>query len=99
MWCPCLPGAPSTPGGGYTKAVEADFVNLISYRVTATELVLEFGNFFPGQEGRAEADDDDMYIRVVMNADMLENLLHGLEEAKRARDKRRGVVPEQHVEK
>jgi hypothetical protein len=37
--------------------VEADFVNLISYRVTATELVLEFGNFFPGQEGRAEADE------------------------------------------
>jgi hypothetical protein len=75
--------------------VEADFVNLISYRVTATELVLEFGNFFPGQEGRAEADDDDMYIRIVMNADMLENFIKGLEDAKRARDKHRGAASEQ----
>ncbi len=71
----------------YTEGVEAFYANIISYRVTAEELVLEFGSFFPGQEGRSEPNANDTTVRVVMNAKVIEQFLSGLAMAKEARDK------------
>lgn len=73
----------------YTEGVEAYYANIISYRVTAEELVLEFGSFFPGQEGRSEPNASDTTVRVVLNANVIEQFLSALTMAKGARDKHR----------
>lgn len=71
--------------------MEAYYANLLAYRVTATELVLEFGNFFGGQENRSQPDFQDYDIRVVMTPDLIEPLINLLEQAKSARDQQRGL--------
>lgn len=71
--------------------MEAYYANLLAYRVTATELVLEFGNFFGGQENRSQPDFQDYDIRVVMTPDLIEPLINLLEQAKSARDQQRSL--------
>lgn len=66
--------------------MQAYYSNLIAYRVTATELVLEFGNFFVGQENRTQADPADFHLRVVMASDILELLIKNLIDAQASRD-------------
>lgn len=66
--------------------MESYYANLLAYRVTANEPVLEFGNFFAGQEDRSKADFQDFDIRVVMVPDLIEPLINPLEQAKAARD-------------
>ena len=82
----------------YTEGVEAYYANIISYRVTAEELVLEFGSFFPGQDGRSEPNASDTTVRVVLNANVIEQFLSALTMAKGARDKHRSTA-RQRVEK
>ena len=73
--------------------MESYYANLIAYRVTPTELVLEFGNFFTGQEeNRTEASFKDFDIRIVMNPDLIEALLQFLDQAKVARDAQREAM-------
>jgi hypothetical protein len=70
--------------------LESYYANLIAYRVTANELVMEFGNFFAGQDdNRTKADHEDFDIRVVMNPDLIEPIINLLEQAKKARDEQR----------
>jgi hypothetical protein len=69
--------------------VDAYYANILAYRVTPNELVLEFGNFFAGQDNRSQAEFDDFDIRVVMSPDLIEPLISLLEQAKVARDQQR----------
>jgi hypothetical protein len=71
--------------------VESYYANLLAYRVSAHELVLEFGNFFAGQENRSQADFQDFDVRVVMVPDLIEPLINLLEQAKVARDQQRSL--------
>jgi hypothetical protein len=71
--------------------VESYYANLLAYRVSAHELVLEFGNFFAGQDNRSTADFKDFNIRVVMVPDLIEPLINLLEQAKVARDQQRNL--------
>jgi len=72
--------------------MESYYANLLAYRVTAKELVLEFGNFFPGQENRSQADFEDFDIRVVLDPDMIEPLIQLLQQAQHARDEQRNAL-------
>jgi hypothetical protein len=74
--------------------VEAYYANLLAYRVTATELVLEFGSFFGGQENRPKPNFTDYNVRVVMVPDLIEPLINLLEQAKAARDQQRNLFAE-----
>lgn len=69
--------------------MDAYYANLLAYRVTANELVLEYGNFFAGQDNRTTAKFEDFDIRIVVNADLIEPLIALLEQAKLARDEYR----------
>ncbi|HTC36474.1 MAG TPA: hypothetical protein VK724_24045, partial [Bryobacteraceae bacterium] len=71
--------------------MESYYANLLAYRVSAHELVLEFGNFFAGQDNRSTADFKDFNIRVVMVPDLIEPLINLLEQAKVARDQQRNL--------
>lgn len=75
--------------------MEAYYANIVTYRVTATEFVLEFGSFFVGQGGRATNNENDTVARVVMNADILESFMNILATATEARDKHRQERPKQ----
>jgi hypothetical protein len=69
--------------------VEARYANLFAYRVSTVELVLEFGNFFHGQDNRSQAGFADFDTRVVMSADLLEQVIQMLEQAKQSRNLQR----------
>ena len=71
--------------------MESYYANLLAYRVSPHELVLEFGNFFAGQDDRSQADFRDFNIRVVMVPELIEPLISLLEQAKAARDRQRGL--------
>jgi len=72
--------------------VEARYANLFAYRVSALELVLEFGNFFHGQGNRSQAGFEDFDTRIVMSADLLEQLIQLLTQAKESRDAQRSQL-------
>lgn len=70
--------------------MEVHYANIVAYRVTNLELVLEFGNFFSGQDNdRKQADHTDFKTRIVMPADMLDVMIQALNQAKDARDQAR----------
>jgi hypothetical protein len=71
--------------------LEAHYANLLSYRVSANEFVLEFGNFFAGQGNRTQAEFEDFDIRVVLTPDLIEPLIELLQQAKAARDVQRAT--------
>jgi hypothetical protein len=71
--------------------LEAHYANLFAYRVSAQELVLEFGNFFLGQGNRTQAEFVDFDIRVVMSPDLIEQIIMLLEQAKQSRDDQRAA--------
>jgi hypothetical protein len=75
-------------------AMKSYYANLLAYRVTANELVLEFGNFFPGQGDRAQAGFEDFDIRVVLTPDLIEPFVQLLQQAKTARDLQRASLIE-----
>ena len=76
--------------------MEAYYANIVAYRVTPTELVLDFGDFFPGQDkDRKQYDHTDLKTRVVMSADMIEVMIQALNMAKNARDESRKSVHQQ----
>jgi hypothetical protein len=54
------------------------FANLINFRMSPTELVLEFGSFFPDRPGIAPPSDQKPDVRVVMNILVLDNLITAL---------------------
>jgi hypothetical protein len=72
--------------------LDSYYANILAYRVTAHEFVLEFGDFFAGQGNRTEADFDDFGIRIVMIPELIEPLMNLLEQAKIARDKQRAEL-------
>lgn len=78
--------------------MDAYYANLLAYRVSASELVLEFGNFFTGQEDRTKAEYRDFGIRVVMIPDLIEPLIALLEEARVARDRQRSLFEQEKRE-
>lgn len=79
--------------------MEAYYANIVSYRVTADELVLEFGCFFPGQDGRAQPNQQDTSVRVVMSANAVEQFQAALSIAREARDKHRQEAAKQSARK
>ena len=67
--------------------MEVLYANIVAYRVTSNELVLEFGNFFAGQDNdRKQPDHTDFKVRVVLSADMIDVMHQVLGSAKEARD-------------
>jgi hypothetical protein len=66
--------------------MEVKYANMIGFRVSRSELVVEFGNFFPGQDdNRAKADYRDFHTRIVLPAELIEALKQSLEQASAAR--------------
>jgi len=59
---------------------------LVAYRVSAEELALEFGTFFPGEGNRASADYEDFVLRVVMRPSLIPELIRMLQQAKTAHE-------------
>ncbi len=66
-----------TADGAYVSN-QTVFANLINFRITPTELVLEFGAFFPDRPGVSPPADFRPEVRVVMNVNVLENLAQTL---------------------
>jgi len=70
--------------------MEVKYANLVRLLASHNELVLEFGDFFPGQdEGRTVADQRDFKTRIVLSADMIDVLAQSLKHAAAVRDKAR----------
>jgi len=61
------------------------FANFIQLRMTPTELVLEFGNYFPDRPGVGIPSDYKPDTRVVMNIGNLEALINTLQQAVKTR--------------
>ncbi len=73
--------------------MEVKYANIVAYRVTQNELVLEFGNFFSGQDNdRKQPDHTDFSIRIVLPADMIDVMHQAIGSAKDARDQIRKAV-------
>ncbi|HET9400949.1 MAG TPA: hypothetical protein VFO34_08360 [Candidatus Acidoferrales bacterium] len=56
------------------------FANVVNMRTTPTELILEFGSFFP-ERPSAPPSDYRPEVRVILNIGALEALLNGLKQA------------------
>jgi hypothetical protein len=70
--------------------VESQYANIVAFRISQQELVLEFGSFFDGQDNnRSAADHTDFSTRIVMPANMLDIMVQALTDARNARDKAR----------
>jgi hypothetical protein len=67
------------------------YANIVQLKITPTELVMEFGNFFPDRPG-VGPPPDFAEIRVVMNVVNLEGFANGLQQAVRTRQTQ-AVVP------
>jgi len=72
------------------------YANFIQIRMTATELVLEFGNYFPDRPNVGIPSDYKPDTRVVMNIASLEALAQGLQQAVRTRQTQ-AVAPTSRV--
>lgn len=73
--------------------MEEQYANIVAFRVTHNELVLEFGNFFAGQDNdRKKPDHTDFKVRVILPADMIDILFQSLGNAKDARDQMRKAI-------
>lgn len=78
--------------------MDIQYANIIAYRITANELVLEFGNFFAGQDNnRQTPDHTDFKTRIILPAGMLDVMVQALNEAKGARDTMRREIGDQPV--
>jgi hypothetical protein len=67
--------------------MEVKYANIIGFRVSRNELVLEFGNFFLGQDdNRTKPDFRDFHSRIVLPAELIEALKQSLDQASTARD-------------
>ena len=66
--------------------MESYYANLVAYRMTPNEFVLEFGNFFQGQGDRLKPEFQDFDVRVVMTPGMIDLFINMLQEAKKQRD-------------
>ena len=60
------------------------YANIVQLKITPTELVMEFGNFFPDRPG-VGPPADFAETRIVMNVSNLEGLANGLQQAIRTR--------------
>jgi hypothetical protein len=70
--------------------MEVRYANIIGFRVSRSELVLEFGNFFLGQDdNRTKADHRDFHTRIVLPTELIEALKQSLEQASAAREQLR----------
>jgi len=78
--------------------MQAQYANMVRVSATKSELVFEFGDFFPNQEegGRVLPNPAmDLKTRVVVSADMIEVLIKSLNEALALRDKVRQAVEQE----
>ena len=67
--------------------MDVHYANIIAYRVTQNELVLEFGSFFAGQDdNRKEPAYTDFKTRIVLPSEMMDVMIQALSQAKTARD-------------
>jgi hypothetical protein len=67
---------------GISLATTSVYANVVNLRTTQTDLVLEFGSFFPDRVGQfGPPSDYKPEIRVVMNIAALEVLVKSLQQA------------------
>jgi hypothetical protein len=59
-------------------STQSVFANLINFRITPTELVLEFSSFFPDRPGVAPPADLKPEVRIVLNVNVLDGLVDAL---------------------
>ena len=57
------------------------YANIVNFRLTPGELVLEFGNFFPDRPNIGPPQDFKPDIRVVMNVTSLQGLAEAFKNA------------------
>ena len=69
------------------------FANILNYRVNATELIIDFGAFFPtpGKEPQVHTEAD-IHTRIVMGAEIIDPLIKVLQELKKSRDHARELL-------
>jgi hypothetical protein len=66
--------------------VKPAFANILTYKINATELVLEFGAFFPMPGGREVMNETDTHTAIVMSANSLEAFESAIAAMKVGRD-------------
>lgn len=57
--------------------MEVKHVNVIGFKVSADDVVIEFGTFFP-EDGRVKPDSRDFHTRIAISGQVLGALQHGL---------------------
>lgn len=74
--------------------MEAKYANIIGFRLSPNEVVIEFGNFFPpgAEDNRIKADSRDFHTRIVLPHDLVDALKVGLEQVIAAREQARKVT-------
>jgi hypothetical protein len=75
--------------------VKPAFANILTYKINATELVLEFGAFFPMPGGREVTNETDTHTAIVMSASALEAFESAIAVMKAGRDLAIKQVPEE----
>jgi len=63
--------------------MDSVYANVIAYRLNENEFAMEFGDFFPGQANRSEAEFDDFTIRVVMTPSIIPRMIEMLIKAQK----------------
>lgn len=71
----------------------AIYSNTVNFRMTPTELVLEFGSFFPDQPNQVPPSDFQADVRVVMPINAMQGMLHALSNAVAQRQKAQQQSP------
>ena len=69
------------------------YANILNYKVNATELVLEFGAFFPMPGVAFQSPSEaNFHTRIVMGADIVDALVTVSQEMKKSRDHARELL-------
>ena len=71
------------------------YANVVNFRVTPTEFVMEFGTFFPDkpQVGPPPPSEVKIETRVVMTVNVLDGLAQAIQQAAKARQSQIVVPP------
>jgi hypothetical protein len=67
--------------------VDTVYANVVNFRMTPNEFVMEFGTFFPDKPNVTPPPPSEFKptIRVVMNASVIEGLAQAIQQAAKAR--------------
>lgn len=64
------------------------YANVVTFKVSANDLVLDFGAFFPSEEGAVHSRDD-VHTVIVLPVDLIDSLAPAFEKIKAERNAKR----------